>query len=410
MAGGEGRRLRPLTDRTPKPMIRVAGRPMLERIVLLLVGHGIRHIYVAVNYMADAIVDHFGDGGRFGCRIEYLRETMAHGTGGALSLLPRPPSEPLIVMNGDLVTQVDIGRLLAFHAREGVAATLAARHYQTEIPYGVVAERAGRLHELVEKPTADYLINAGIYVLDPAVLSLVPKETFFPITDLFAKLLARQLPVAVYQVEEDWIDVGRRDETSRGPSAEMPADSSAPQARRRRKPAPGGASLGAQLTGGGGRRCAAGQVDDAPFEALSHRQIHARTVEVHRQVVHQCPRRPRLDARRIQSAEYFVAFNRVIAFSDQRVEPVIAARRRRGAEEPDSADIRESGAVTRSKRLTCCAAATPPTAQAGRNEVRHSDWAAGSCSRRRRARSVRRDRGGRWWRGAGHARPLQRRS
>ncbi|MEO8441101.1 MAG: nucleotidyltransferase family protein [Betaproteobacteria bacterium] len=220
MAGGEGRRLRPLTDRTPKPMIRVAGRPILERIVLLLVGYGIRHIYVAVNYMADAIVDHFGDGGRFGCRIEYLRETMAHGTGGALSLLPQPPSAPLIVMNGDLVTQIDIGRLLAFHAREGAAATLAARHYQTEIPYGVVAERAGRLRELVEKPTADYLINAGIYVLDPAVLSLVPHETFFPITDLFAKLLARQQPVAVYQVEEDWIDVGRRDELTRAERGE----------------------------------------------------------------------------------------------------------------------------------------------------------------------------------------------
>jgi dTDP-glucose pyrophosphorylase len=221
MAGGEGRRLRPLTDRLPKPMIKVAGRPILERIVLLLVGHGIRDIYLAVNYMAEAIVDHFGDGSRFGCRIEYLRETMAHGTGGALSLLPRQPAEPLIVMNGDLVTQIDICRLLAFHAREGAAATLAARHYQTEIPYGVVAERAGRLQELVEKPTADYLINTGIYVLEPAVLPLVPQQKYFPITDLFAMLLARQQAVAVYQVEEDWIDVGRRDELARAEHGEQ---------------------------------------------------------------------------------------------------------------------------------------------------------------------------------------------
>jgi dTDP-glucose pyrophosphorylase len=215
MAGGEGRRLRPLTDRTPKPMICVAGRPILERIVLLLVGYGVRDLYIAVNYLAETIVSHFGDGGRFGCRIRYLKEGMAHGTGGALSLLPEIPADPLIVMNGDLVTQIDISRLLSFHARQAAAATIAARHYQTEIPYGVVEQRAGRLQELVEKPTADYLINTGIYVLEPAVLSLVPKQTFFPITELFNTLLSRQQPVAVYQVEEDWIDVGRREELTR---------------------------------------------------------------------------------------------------------------------------------------------------------------------------------------------------
>ena len=220
MAGGEGRRLRPLTDRVPKPMIRVAGRPILERIVLLLVGYGIRRIFISVNYMAEAIVSYFGDGGRFGCCIEYLREATPLGTGGALSLLPQAPSAPLIVMNGDLVTQIDISRLLAFHARQGAAATLAARHYQTEIPYGVVSECGGRLQELVEKPTADYLINTGIYVLEPAVMRLVPEQTFFPITDLFGMLLARRQPVAVYQVEEDWIDVGRREEVERAERGE----------------------------------------------------------------------------------------------------------------------------------------------------------------------------------------------
>lgn len=215
MAGGEGRRLRPLTDRVPKPMIRVAGRPILERIVLLLVGYGIRHIYISVNYMADVIVQHFGDGSRFGCRIDYLHERAPLGTGGALSLLPEPPRVPLIVMNGDLVTQIDIARMLTFHALQRAEATLAARHYQSEIPYGVVSEREGRLQELIEKPAAHYLINAGIYVLEPAVLPLVPAGAYFPITDLFSKLLAQKRAVAVYQVEEDWIDVGRRDELER---------------------------------------------------------------------------------------------------------------------------------------------------------------------------------------------------
>jgi len=215
MAGGEGRRLRPLTDKIPKPMMLVAGRPILERIVLHLVGYGVRQIYISVNYLADTIIRHFEDGSRFGCSIEYLREREALGTGGPLSLLPSPPDDPLIVMNGDLVTQLDIGRLLLFHAQRGARATIAARHYQVEIPFGVIEHRGHRLVDLVEKPAPEYLINAGIYVIDPAVLPLVPRGTHYPITALFQALLARGDPVAVYPIEEDWIDVGRREELDR---------------------------------------------------------------------------------------------------------------------------------------------------------------------------------------------------
>jgi dTDP-glucose pyrophosphorylase len=207
MAGGEGRRLRPLTDRLPKPMVPVAGRPILERIVLHLVGYGVKRIHISVNYLAEVITRHFGDGSRFGCAIEYLNEGSALGTGGPLSLLREKPRDPLIVMNGDLVTQVDISRLLQFHGRSQAAATLAARHYQVEIPFGVVSERNGELVELAEKPTPHYLINAGVYVLDPGA--------FFPITSLFEKLLAQKRKVAVYPIEEDWIDVGRREELER---------------------------------------------------------------------------------------------------------------------------------------------------------------------------------------------------
>ncbi len=215
MAGGEGRRLRPLTDRLPKPMVPVAGRPILERIVLHLVGYGVKRIHISVNYLAEMITGHFGDGSRFGCAIEYLREATPLGTGGPLSLLKERPGEPLIVMNGDLVTQVDVSRLLQFHARSRAAATLAARHHQVEIPFGVVSEKHGELVELTEKPTPHYLINAGVYVLDPDVLALVPQGAFFPITSLFEKLLAAKRKVAVYSIEEDWIDVGRREELDR---------------------------------------------------------------------------------------------------------------------------------------------------------------------------------------------------
>jgi len=215
MAGGEGRRLRPLTDARPKPMVMVAGRPILERIVLHLVGCGIRRIFIAVNYLADMIVGHFGDGTRFGCTIEYLREDRALGSGGALSLLPRGLAEPLIVMNGDLVTQFDVGRLLAFHAIEKCDATLAARHWQVEVPFGVVEADGGRLTALAEKPAAHFLVNAGIYVLNPALLDLVPAGEFFPITTLFERLAADGRPVGVYRIEEDWIDVGRREDLAR---------------------------------------------------------------------------------------------------------------------------------------------------------------------------------------------------
>ena len=215
MAGGEGRRLRPLTDRIPKPMVPVAGRPILERIVLQLVGHGVKRIYIAVNYLAEVIMEYFGDGARFGCSIAYLRESAPLGTGGALSLMRERPQHPLLVMNGDLVTQIDVTRLLEFHAREQAVATLAARHYQVDIPFGVVTQRDNVLLELQEKPSPHYLVNAGIYVLEPDLLPLVPADRFFPITALFEMLLARGQRVAVYPIEEDWIDVGRREELSR---------------------------------------------------------------------------------------------------------------------------------------------------------------------------------------------------
>ncbi len=208
MAGGEGTRLRPLTENCPKPMMLVAGRPILERIVLHLVGYGIRRILISVNYLAHIIEDYFGDGSRFGCSIEYLHESRPLGTGGALSLLSEPEQHPLIVMNGDLVSQFNLARLLEFHRQEAAVATLAARNYQVEIPFGVISEDNKRFLSLAEKPSTHYLINAGIYVLNPEALALIPHDTFYPITNLFGALRANGRRVAVYSLDDDWIDVG----------------------------------------------------------------------------------------------------------------------------------------------------------------------------------------------------------
>lgn len=212
MAGGKGVRLRPITEYLPKPMIPVAGRPILERIVLHLVGFGIRLIYLSINYLGHIIEKHFGDGTAFGCRIEYLREPQSLGTGGALGLLPVAPVDPLLVMNGDIVTQVDIGAILDFHRRGGYLATMGVRVYSHTIPFGCVETSNGRVIDLVEKPDMHRLINTGIYVLEPNLLCRVPSGENFPITDMFSNCLKNNESVGAYEIEEDWIDVGQREQ------------------------------------------------------------------------------------------------------------------------------------------------------------------------------------------------------
>lgn len=208
LAGGRGTRLRPLTDTVPKPMLRVAGRPILERIVLHLVGAGFQRIFLSVNHLAHVIEDHFHDGAKFGCQIEYLREQEPLGTGGPLSLLPKRPEHPLVLMNGDLVTQADIGGLLDFHTEGGYAATLGVRPYSVQVPYGVVETEGDRLIHLREKPTERLLINAGIYVIGPEALPMVPDDRAFPITELVHRCLEDGLPVGVHPIEDEWTDVG----------------------------------------------------------------------------------------------------------------------------------------------------------------------------------------------------------
>lgn len=215
MAGGRGTRLGPVTQDVPKPMLEVAGRPMLERLVLHLVGHGIQTIYIAVNFKAEIIEKHFGNGSGFGCRIEYLRETMPLGTGGPLSLLPQRPKHPFLVLNGDLISRANVTALLEVHEHQNNIATIGVGPYQIQIPFGTVREEGGRLLSLVEKPNIDVLVNRGIYALDPAVLDFLPGQKEFPITDLFEVLLAAKKPVGVFNFDDAWVDVGHIDDLRR---------------------------------------------------------------------------------------------------------------------------------------------------------------------------------------------------
>ncbi len=213
MAGGKGTRLGELTKSTPKPMLKVAGRPIIERLVLHLVGCGIRRIFISVNHLASIIEEHFGDGSRFGCQIEYLREKIERplGTGGSLSLLPETPLHPVFVCNGDLVTQVDLESLTHFHCNGGYLATIGVRRYAHEIPFGCLEVDDDRVTNIVEKPTLSQLINAGIYMLSPEIIQRVP-EKFFPITELFDEAVRLGDNIGAFEIVDDWIDVGQREQ------------------------------------------------------------------------------------------------------------------------------------------------------------------------------------------------------
>ncbi len=210
MAGGKGTRLGALTQNLPKPMIHVAGRPILERLVLHVVSSGIRHIYLSINYLGHMVEEHFGDGSRFGCKIEYLRERKPLGTGGALGILPVLPEHPIVVMNGDVVTQADLGAMLRFHDSMGYKATMGVREYTHSIPFGCVeVGYQGQLHGIVEKPTIRQDINAGIYVISPSLLTIIPQDRDYPITHLFAYCLDDGAKVGAFRITDDWIDVGQ---------------------------------------------------------------------------------------------------------------------------------------------------------------------------------------------------------
>jgi len=219
MAGGRGTRLAPLTDDVPKPMLTVAGRPILERLVLHLVGAGIRTVFLAVNYRREQIEQHFGDGAALGCSIKYLHEDPRQplGSGGALGLLNARrwfPTRPLLVLNGDLVVDFSVPDLLAAHAAGDVAATMAVHPFHYQVPYGVVRTDGNHLAHLVEKPVSRWLVNTGIYVLEPGLIGRIPVGRPYPITDLFEECLAHGDSVGVWEID-DWQDVGRPAELAR---------------------------------------------------------------------------------------------------------------------------------------------------------------------------------------------------
>ena len=208
MAGGFGTRLMPLTEDVPKPMLPVGGRPLMEHVVEQLRRAGIRHVNVTTFYKPEKIVEHFGDGHAFGVDMHYVNEDRPLGTGGALGLMS-PPAETQLVINGDILTQVDFRAMLAFHQENKAELTVAVRRYEMQVQYGVLECDGARVSSLKEKPKVGFLVNAGIYLLEPSVYQLIPAGESFHMTDIIQWLLDAGRPVISFPIREYWIDVGQ---------------------------------------------------------------------------------------------------------------------------------------------------------------------------------------------------------
>jgi dTDP-glucose pyrophosphorylase len=215
MAGGLGQRLRPLTEDMPKPLLPVGDRPLLEIIVDRFVSQGFRKFFISVNYRAEMVEAHFGDGLRFGAEIQYLRETEPLGTAGALGLIPERPSAPVIVMNGDLLTTINFTRLEEFHTRHQTDLTLCVRPYTYQIPYGVAEVRGHEVVSISEKPTHECFISGGIYVVSPEVYDMLHPARRMDMPELMSRLIAEKRRVTAFPVSEYWIDIGRIEDLER---------------------------------------------------------------------------------------------------------------------------------------------------------------------------------------------------
>jgi len=210
MAGGRGSRLSPLTESTPKPLLRIGGKPVLEIMIERLKAAGFREIVIAVHYLNHMIEEHFGDGARYGVSIAYRREDEPRGTAGALIELRGSFTRPFLLVNADILTKCDFREMLAFHERHHAVMTVGTVPYTVDMPYGILEVDGERLAAVTEKPRFDFMINAGIYVLSPRAVELAaPLAGAIDMPDVITKLMELKQPVVAFPIREYWLDIGR---------------------------------------------------------------------------------------------------------------------------------------------------------------------------------------------------------
>jgi dTDP-glucose pyrophosphorylase/CBS domain-containing protein len=209
MAGGIGSRLYPLTQQTPKPMLPVGDRPLMEIMIGQLRDAGIRRVHVAINHQKDKIVEHFKDGSHLNVEMSYLSETSPLGTAGALGLLEKS-DKTILIMNGDILTNVDFRAMMAYHKENEADLTIAVRQYDVQVPYGIVECDGQKTLGIREKPIFNFFVNAGLYLLEPAMLDLLPeKGGRIDMTELIQHLLRENRVVRSFPILEQWIDIGQ---------------------------------------------------------------------------------------------------------------------------------------------------------------------------------------------------------
>ncbi|AMQ87977.1 nucleotidyltransferase family protein [Marinobacter sp. LQ44] len=213
MAGGFGTRLRPLTNNCPKPMLKVGDKPILEQILLNFVEAGFHRFYISTHYMPEVIRDYFGNGEKWGISIQYVHEEEPLGTGGALGLLPHDEiDQPLFMMNGDLLTSLNLHSFLEFHQTHNGVATMCVREYEHQVPYGVITSEGTQIKSMVEKPVHRFFVNAGIYLLDPALVKSVEPGTRIDMPTLLEQQIDGGNAVNMFPIHEYWLDIGRMDD------------------------------------------------------------------------------------------------------------------------------------------------------------------------------------------------------
>ena len=212
MVGGLGTRLRPLTDHTPKPMLKVGDKPILETIILNFKKYGFTNIILSVSYKAEVIEAYFRDGSKFGVNIEYIYEEKRMGTAGALSLMRDKLNEPFFVMNGDLLTNINFENMMEYHLSNNSVATMGVREYDFQVPYGVVNVDGIDILSIEEKPTHSFFVSGGVYVLSPDVLEYIPNDEFYDMPTLFEKVIAENKKSISFPIREYWLDIGRIEE------------------------------------------------------------------------------------------------------------------------------------------------------------------------------------------------------
>ncbi len=212
MAGGFGKRLYPLTNDVPKPMLRIGSKPMLEHIILKIKAYGVENITISTHHMPEKITDYFGDGSKLGVNINYVHEDSPLGTGGALGLL-QDTSKPLLMMNGDILTGLNVRAFYDFHVENGCDISVAARPYEHQVPYGVIdIDDAGAVKRIVEKPVQKHLISGGVYILSPSVYGDIEQGRVFDLPDLVEEKIQEGRDVRTFLMWEYWLDIGMRAE------------------------------------------------------------------------------------------------------------------------------------------------------------------------------------------------------